>query len=45
LTAIEGELENALFNAGLVKEANFGDLRKMRWSRSSRTDRVRVTRY
>jgi tRNA pseudouridine38-40 synthase len=36
---LEGELENALYKAGLISPQNYGTLRKIRWSRSSRTDK------
>lgn len=32
-------LEKAILQAGLITEANFGDFRKTKWSRSSRTDK------
>lgn len=37
--AIEGELEKAIFNAGGIKDTNFGNLYKIGWARSSRTDK------
>lgn len=37
--AIEGELENAIYKAGGIKDSNFGDLNKIGWARSSRTDK------
>lgn len=36
---VEGELESALYQAGLISEANHGNLHKIGWSRASRTDR------
>jgi tRNA pseudouridine(38-40) synthase len=36
---IESTLERALFEAGYVKESNFGDLDKIGWARCSRTDK------
>ena len=36
---IELELQNALFKVGCIQESNFGDLSKIHWSRSSRTDK------
>ncbi|KAL6507011.1 hypothetical protein OROHE_022146 [Orobanche hederae] len=39
LSTIEGELEKAIFRAGGIRESNFGDLHKVRWARSSRTDK------
>ena len=42
--AIEGEVEKALLAAGCIKASNFGELSKLGWTRSSRTDRgVRET--
>lgn len=37
--AIEGELETALFKAGGIRESNYGNLQKIAWARSSRTDK------
>jgi tRNA pseudouridine38-40 synthase len=39
LATVEGVLEKAILQAGLITEANFGDFRKTKWSRSSRTDK------
>lgn len=39
MLAIEKELETAIFKAGGIRESNFGDLQKIRWARSSRTDK------
>jgi len=36
---VEAELENALFTAGFITEANYGDLHKINWTRASRTDK------
>lgn len=36
---IEAALERALFEAGYIKESNFGDLDKIGWARCSRTDK------
>eukprot|EP00250_Pteridium_aquilinum_P000049 c10064_g1_i1 orf=500-2077(-) len=36
---IEQELETAIFRAGGILESNFGSLEKIRWMRSSRTDK------
>jgi hypothetical protein len=36
---IEGVLEKALFEAGLISPSNYGDFKKTKWSRSSRTDK------
>lgn len=37
--AIEGELETAIFKAGGILDSNYGDLQKVGWARSSRTDK------
>lgn len=37
--AVEKELETAIFKAGGIRESNLGDLEKIGWSRSSRTDK------
>lgn len=39
LPTIEGVLEKAILDAGMIKQDNFGDFRKTKWSRSSRTDK------
>lgn len=39
LPTIEGELETALFKAGGIRESNYGNLQKIAWARSSRTDK------
>ncbi|GER48480.1 unnamed protein product [Striga asiatica] len=39
LSTIEGELEKAIFKAGGIKDSNYGDLHKVGWARSSRTDK------
>ncbi|KAL3517988.1 hypothetical protein ACH5RR_020577 [Cinchona calisaya] len=39
LSTVEGELEKALFKAGGIRDSNFGDLHKIAWARSSRTDK------
>jgi tRNA pseudouridine(38-40) synthase len=39
LRTIESELEAALFSNGCILESNRGDLGKIQWSRSSRTDK------
>ncbi|XP_057953311.1 putative tRNA pseudouridine synthase [Malania oleifera] len=39
LPTVEGELEAAIFKAGGIRDSNFGDLDKIRWARSSRTDK------
>lgn len=38
-STIEAELENAIFKAGGIRESNYGDLHKIGWTRSSRTDK------
>ncbi|XP_058198741.1 putative tRNA pseudouridine synthase isoform X2 [Rhododendron vialii] len=39
LSTIERELETAIFEAGGIRDSNFGDLDKIGWARSSRTDK------
>ncbi|KAF6263017.1 hypothetical protein COO60DRAFT_531689 [Scenedesmus sp. NREL 46B-D3] len=39
LATVEGVLEKAILAAGLISEANFGDFRRTKWTRSSRTDK------
>lgn len=39
LSTIEGELEKAIFEAGGIRDSNFGNLQKIGWARSSRTDK------
>ncbi|XAR60800.1 Mitochondrial tRNA pseudouridine(27/28) synthase [Bertholletia excelsa] len=39
LSTIEEELESAIFKAGGICDSNFGDLNKIAWARSSRTDK------
>lgn len=36
---VEAELELALYLAGVVSKDNFGNLRKVSWTRSGRTDK------
>ncbi|MBA0794887.1 hypothetical protein Gohar_019172, partial [Gossypium harknessii] len=36
---IENELETAIFKAGGIRDSNYGDLHKIAWARSSRTDK------
>lgn len=38
-STVEGELEKAIFSTGGIRESNFGDLHKIGWVRSSRTDK------
>lgn len=37
--AIEKELETAMYKAGGIRDSNYGDLQKIAWARSSRTDK------
>uniref|UniRef100_A0A2P2Q5A7 tRNA pseudouridine synthase n=1 Tax=Rhizophora mucronata TaxID=61149 RepID=A0A2P2Q5A7_RHIMU len=39
LPTIEGELEHALYKAGGIQDRNYGNLHKIGWARSSRTDK------
>lgn len=39
ILAVEKELESAIFKAGGIRESNLGDLEKIGWARSSRTDK------
>jgi tRNA pseudouridine(38-40) synthase len=39
LPTIEGTVEQALYDAGMIMDSNFGHLDKIGWSRSSRTDK------
>lgn len=36
---VEGTLESALHAAGFIADTNMGDFDRIRWSRSSRTDK------
>eukprot|EP00903_Cladosiphon_okamuranus_P007831 g7577.t1 len=36
---VEGELETALWKAGAIADSNYGDLNKIGWGRTSRTDK------
>lgn len=36
---IEGDLEKALYEAGMIDFRNLGDLKKIRWTRATRTDK------
>ncbi|XP_038894775.1 putative tRNA pseudouridine synthase isoform X2 [Benincasa hispida] len=38
-TSIEQELEAAIYKAGGIRESNYGNLNKISWARSSRTDK------
>ncbi|CAM8975482.1 unnamed protein product [Rhodiola kirilowii] len=39
VSTIEEELENAIYKAGGILDTNFGNLHKIGWTRSSRTDK------
>ncbi|XP_024982193.1 putative tRNA pseudouridine synthase [Cynara cardunculus var. scolymus] len=39
ISTIEKELETAIYKAGGIRDSNFGDLQKIAWARSSRTDK------
>lgn len=39
LSTIEKELETAIFKVGGIRDSNYGDLDKINWGRSSRTDK------
>ncbi|PKA67237.1 Putative tRNA pseudouridine synthase [Apostasia shenzhenica] len=39
IPTIEAELESAIFKAGGIRDSNYGDLQKIGWARSSRTDK------
>ncbi|XP_035546322.1 putative tRNA pseudouridine synthase [Juglans regia] len=39
LSTIEEELEMAIFKAGGIRDSNYGNLQKISWARSSRTDK------
>ncbi|CAI9107112.1 OLC1v1006400C1 [Oldenlandia corymbosa var. corymbosa] len=39
LPTIEGELEKAIYKAGGIRDSNYGNLQKIGWARSSRTDK------
>lgn len=39
ISTIEKELETAIFKAGGIRDSNFGNLNKIAWARSSRTDK------
>lgn len=39
LSTIEGELETAIYKAGGIRDSNYGNLHKIAWARSSRTDK------
>ena len=39
VAAVEDVLETALYNAGMIRESNYGELSKIKWARSSRTDK------
>ncbi len=39
MRTVESELETALFKAGMISEANYGDLAKIKFGRATRTDK------
>lgn len=39
IAAIEEALENAIYKAGGIQDSNYGNLNKIAWARSSRTDK------
>jgi tRNA pseudouridine38-40 synthase len=39
IVAVEKELESAISKAGGILDSNLGDLEKIGWARSSRTDK------
>ncbi|XP_056176268.1 putative tRNA pseudouridine synthase isoform X2 [Syzygium oleosum] len=39
LATVEEELENAIYKAGGILESNYGNLNRIAWARSSRTDK------
>ena len=39
IPTIEGVLEEAFYKAGMISENNYGNLKKLGWSRGSRTDK------
>ncbi|WCJ34964.1 hypothetical protein M5689_016240 [Euphorbia peplus] len=39
IPTVEEELEKAIYKAGGIRESNFGNLHKVGWTRSSRTDK------
>jgi len=45
ILAVEKELESAIFKAGGIRESNLGDLEKIGWARSSRTDKGVIHDY
>lgn len=42
LPTIEEELEAAIYKAGGIRDSNYGNLHKIGWARSSRTDKGEV---
>lgn len=36
---VEGDVEKALYEAKMIDPRNYGDIKKIRWSRASRTDK------
>ncbi|CAI2369506.1 unnamed protein product [Moneuplotes crassus] len=39
IRTVESDLEKALFEAGMIDYRNYGDLKKIRWTRATRTDK------
>jgi tRNA pseudouridine38-40 synthase len=39
LETVEGVLEQAMLDAGAILPTNYGNQRRLKWTRSSRTDR------
>ncbi|KAL7582449.1 hypothetical protein Lser_V15G42131 [Lactuca serriola] len=39
ISTVEKELETAIYKAGGIRDSNLGDLQKIAWARSSRTDK------
>jgi tRNA pseudouridine38-40 synthase len=45
IVAVEKELESAISKAGGILDSNLGDLEKIGWARSSRTDKGVIHDY
>ena len=39
IRSVEGELEKALHDVGMISSFNFGELKKIGWGRATRTDK------
>lgn len=39
IRSVEGEIEKALHDVGMISDFNYGDLRKIGWGRATRTDK------